>query len=484
MCLSTRKNSSLVNEFRLAPSLDPSFLCFFKIGLANRAIAPQDIDGKPRHKRFFVKKVLAIILGGGAGTRLYPLTKLRAKPAVPLAGKYRLIDIPVSNCINSGIFKIYVLTQFNSASLNRHLSRAYNFSGFSEGFVEVLAAQQTPENPNWFQGTADAVRQYIWLFEELDIDEFVILSGDHLYRMDYGEFVRRHRETNADITISVVPMDQRRASEFGVMKTDANGRVVKFSEKPKGDALLDMQVDTTSLGLSPEEAAQFPYIASMGIYVFKRDVLISLLKRSLDHTDFGKEIIPSAAPDHNVQAFLFNDYWEDIGTIEAFYDANLALTQQPRPPFSFYDEKAPIYTRQRYLPPSQLLDCQIRESLVGDGCILKNCSVTHSVLGVRSRIESGCIIEDSLLMGADYYQTHTERQSIEIPGPLDIPVGIGPDTTVRRAIIDKNARIGANVRIINKDHIEEAERENLGFYIRSGIVVILKNAVIPDGTLI
>ncbi len=431
-----------------------------------------------------MKKVLAIILGGGAGTRLYPLTKLRAKPAVPLAGKYRLIDIPVSNCINSGIFKIYVLTQFNSASLNRHLSRAYNFSGFSEGFVEVLAAQQTPENPNWFQGTADAVRQYVWLFEDLDIDEFIILSGDHLYRMDYGEFVQRHRDTNADITISVVPMDQRRASDFGVMKTDESGRVVKFSEKPKGDALLDMRVDTTALGLSPEEAEQMPYIASMGIYVFKRDVLIKLLKRSLDHTDFGKEIIPSAAPDHNVQAFLYNGYWEDIGTIEAFFDANLALTQQPRPPFSFYDEKAPIYTRQRYLPPSKLLDCQIRESLIGDGCILKNCSVTHSVLGIRSRIESGSIIEDSLIMGADYYQSYVERETAVESGMSEVPVGIGPDTTIRRAIIDKNARIGSNVRIINKDHVEEAERESQGFYIRSGIVVVLKNALIPDNTVI
>jgi glucose-1-phosphate adenylyltransferase len=431
-----------------------------------------------------VKKVLAIILGGGAGTRLYPLTKLRAKPAVPLAGKYRLIDIPVSNCINSGIFKIYVLTQFNSASLNRHLSRAYNFSGFSEGFVEVLAAQQTPENPNWFQGTADAVRQYIWLFEELDIDECIILSGDHLYRMDYGEFVQRHRDTNADITISVVPMDHRRASEFGVMKTDETGRVVKFSEKPKGDALLEMRVDTTALGLSPEEAEQLPYIASMGIYVFKRDVLVKLLKRSLDHTDFGKEIIPTASVDHNVQAFLYNGYWEDIGTIEAFYDANLALTRHPRPPFSFYDEKAPIYTRQRYLPPSQVLDSHIRESLIGDGCILRNCSVTHSVLGVRSRIESGCVVEDTLIMGADFYEADTEQQPDPTTGIGQVPVGIGPDTTVRRAIIDKNARIGSNVQIINKDRVEEAERESQGFYIRSGIVVVLKNATIPDGTII
>jgi glucose-1-phosphate adenylyltransferase len=431
-----------------------------------------------------VKKVLAIILGGGAGTRLYPLTKQRAKPAVPLAGKYRLIDIPVSNCINSEIFKIYVLTQFNSASLNRHLARAYNFSGFSEGFVEVLAAQQTAENPNWFQGTADAVRQYIWLFQEWDIDEYVILSGDHLYRMDYREFVQRHRETGADITLSVVPMDEARASDFGLMKIDGSGRVVDFSEKPKGDALKAMQVDTTVLGLSPEEAKQSPYIASMGIYVFKKEVLEKLLREAPNQTDFGKEIIPSSASTYNVQAYLFNDYWEDIGTIQAFYESNLALTQQPYPPFSFYDETSPIYTRQRFLPPSKFLDSQITESMVGEGCILKNCRVHHSVLGVRSRIEAGSIIEDSLIMGADFYQGNTERKSgVDCDSP-NVPLGIGSDTIIRRAIIDKNAHIGCNVQIVNKDHVQEADRENLGFYIRSGIVVTLKNAVIPDGTII
>ncbi|MEA5564075.1 glucose-1-phosphate adenylyltransferase [Anabaena sp. UHCC 0399] len=429
-----------------------------------------------------MKKVLAIILGGGAGTRLYPLTKLRAKPAVPVAGKYRLIDIPVSNCINSEIFKIYVLTQFNSASLNRHIARTYNFSGFSEGFVEVLAAQQTPENPNWFQGTADAVRQYLWMLQDWDVDEFLILSGDHLYRMDYRLFIQRHRETNADITLSVIPIDDRRASDFGLMKIDQSGRVIDFSEKPKGEELAQMRVDTTILGLTPEQAALQPYIASMGIYVFKKDVLIKLLREALERTDFGKEIIPDAAKDHNVQAYLFDDYWEDIGTIEAFYNANLALTQQPLPPFSFYDEEYPIYTRARYLPPTKLLDCHVTESIVGEGCILKNCRIQHSVLGVRSRIESGCIIEESLLMGADFYQPYVERQCSIEKG--DIPVGIGPDTIIRRAIIDKNARIGHDVKIINKDNVQEANRENQGFYIRSGIVVVLKNAVIPDGTII
>ncbi|GCL36049.1 glucose-1-phosphate adenylyltransferase [Anabaena aphanizomenioides LEGE 00250] len=429
-----------------------------------------------------MKKVLAIILGGGAGTRLYPLTKLRAKPAVPVAGKYRLIDIPISNCINSEIYKIYVLTQFNSASLNRHITRAYNFGGFSDGFVEVLAAQQTPENPNWFQGTADAVRQYLWMLQEWDVDEFLILSGDHLYRMDYRQFIQRHRETNADITLSVIPIDDRRASDFGLMKIDNSGRVIDFSEKPKGDALAKMRVDTTILGLTKEQAELQPYIASMGIYVFKKDVLIKLLKESLERTDFGKEIIPDAAKDHNVQAYLFDDYWEDIGTIEAFYNANLALTKQPLPPFSFYDEAAPIYTRARYLPPSKLLNCNITESMIGEGCILKDCRIQHSVLGVRSRIESGSVIEETLIMGSDYYQPSVERQCSIEQG--DIPVGIGTDTIIRRAIIDKNARIGHDVKIINKDNVQEAEREKQGFYIRSGIVVVLKNAVIPDGTVI
>ncbi|HEY9654122.1 MAG TPA: glucose-1-phosphate adenylyltransferase, partial [Crinalium sp.] len=315
-----------------------------------------------------MNKVLGIVLGGGAGTRLYPLTKTRAKPAVPLGGKHRLIDIPISNCINSGISKIYVLTQFNSASLNAHISRAYSFSGFQQGFVEVLAAQQTPENLDWFQGTADAVRQYLPRFEDMDVDEYLILSGDHLYRMDYSDFVEHHRRTNADITLSVLPVDEAHASSFGLMKIDDSGRILNFSEKPKGDALKQMQVDTTTLGLSPEGAKEKPYIASMGIYLFKREVLIDLLKKQPESPDFGKEIIPNSAKDHNVQAYLFNDYWEDIGTIESFFNANLALVKQPNPLFSFYDESAPIYTRARYLPPTKHLKCDIAESMISEGC--------------------------------------------------------------------------------------------------------------------
>lgn len=399
-----------------------------------------------------------------------------------MAGKYRLIDIPVSNCINSDILKIYVLTQFNSASLNRHISRTYNFSGFSEGFVEVLAAQQTAENPNWFQGTADAVRRYMWIMKDWDVDEYLILSGDHLYRMDYSLFVKRHRETNADITLSVVPVDDRRASDFGVMKMDDDGRIVSFKEKPKGAELESMKVDTTRLGLTPEQAEKTPYIASMGIYVFKKSVLEKLLQDLPDQTDFGKEIIPNAAEDYNIQAYLYDGYWEDIGTIEAFYKANLALTQQPQPPFSFYDEKAPIYTRPRYLPPTKLLDCHITESIIGEGCILKECRINHSVLGIRSRIEAGCIIEDSLLMGADFYEPFAERIINSEKGA--VPMGIGADSMIRNAIIDKNARIGRKVQIINKDRVSEASREDQGFFIRSGIVVIMKNALIPDRTVI
>ena len=429
-----------------------------------------------------MKRVLSIILGGGAGTRLYPLTKFRAKPAVPLAGKYRLIDIPVSNCINSEILKIYVLTQFNSASLNRHITRAYNFSQFSDGYVEVLAAQQTPESPSWFQGTADAVRKYLWLFESWDVDDVIILSGDHLYRMDYRLFVERHRSTGADVTLSVVPVGYKVAPSFGLMKIDTSGRVVDFYEKPKGDALEGMKVDTTTLGLDAGQAKEKPFIASMGIYVFKKQALIDLLRRSPEQTDFGKEIIPGSARDYNVQAYLFDGYWEDIGTIEAFFNSNLALTEQPHPPFSFYDEDAPIYTRARYLPPSKVLDCKITQSIVGDGCILKQCNITRTVIGLRQRIGANCEIENALLMGSDYYESANE--SIQHLTRGKVPVGIGEGTVIKQAIVDKNARIGRNVKIVNKENIQEAEREDLGFYIRSGIVVVLKNAVIPDGMII
>lgn len=431
-----------------------------------------------------MKRVLAIILGGGAGTRLYPLTKMRAKPAVPLAGKYRLIDIPISNCINSEINKIYVLTQFNSASLNRHLTMSYNLSaGFGQGFVEVLAAQQTPESPSWFEGTADAVRKYQGLFHEWDVDHYLILSGDQLYRMDYSLFVQHHIDTGAQLTVGALPVDPAQAEDFGLMRTSSDGRIQEFREKPKGEALETMRVDTQALGLSPEEAAKRPYLASMGIYVFSRDTLFDLLSSNPSSTDFGKEIIPaSLARGDRLQSFLFDDYWEDIGTIGAFYEANLALTDQPNPAFSFYDEKFPIYTRPRYLPPSKLQDAQVTASIIGEGSLLKACSIHHCVLGVRSRVEDEVVLQDTLVMGADYFESSEDRLLLRERG--GIPIGVGRGSTVKRAIIDKNVRIGDNVTIVNKDHVEEADRPELSFYIRNGIVVVVKNGTIADGTVI
>ncbi|ABM78429.1 glucose-1-phosphate adenylyltransferase [Prochlorococcus marinus] len=431
-----------------------------------------------------MKRVLAIILGGGAGTRLYPLTKMRAKPAVPLAGKYRLIDIPISNCINSNINKMYVLTQFNSASLNRHLGQSYNLSAaFGQGFVEVLAAQQTPESPSWFEGTADAVRKYQWLFQEWDVDEYLILSGDQLYRMDYSLFVEHHRRSGADLTVAALPVDAEQAEGFGLMRTDSDGNIQEFREKPKGESLKAMAVDTSRFGLSAESAKNKPYLASMGIYVFSRATLFDLLHKNPSHKDFGKEVIPEAlARGDRLQSYVFDEYWEDIGTIGAFYEANLALTQQPNPPFSFYDEKFPIYTRPRYLPPTKLVDAQITESIIGEGSILKSCSIHHCVLGVRSRVESDVVLQDSLVMGSDFYESSEERTLLRQGG--GIPLGVGEGTTVKGAILDKNTRIGNNVTIVNKDHVEEADRADEGFYIRNGIVVVVKNATISDGTVI
>ncbi|PZU97713.1 MAG: glucose-1-phosphate adenylyltransferase [Pseudanabaena sp.] len=429
-----------------------------------------------------MKNVLAIILGGGQGSRLYPLTKTRAKPAVPVAGKYRLIDIPVSNCINSGIEKIYILTQFNSASLNRHVNQAYRPASYSDGFVEILAAQQTPDSPEWFQGTADAVRRYAWLLESWNVTEYLILSGDQLYNMDYEKFVQHHRNTGADITLSVLPVDQKKATAFGLLKTDEHGRVIKFLEKPKGEALESMRVDTTSLGLSAEEAKYTPFIASMGIYVFNKNAMMKMLSDNPDYTDFGKEIIPNAINTANVQAYLFSDYWEDIGTIESFYQANLDLTRHPDTAFNFYETKKPIYTRARYLPPSKVHDCKVKDSIIGEGCLLNQATITNSVVGIRMHIDANCTIEDTLLMGCDFYQPQEDRAAALAAG--EVPMGIGENTIIRHAIIDKNARIGKNVQIINKDRVQDVNREDLGYCICNGIVVVVKNAVIPDNTII
>src|SRR5215207_8135214 len=354
--------------------------------------------------------ILAVILGGGAGSRLFPLTLMRSKPAVPLGGKYRLVDIPISNCINSDIQRIFVLTQYNSASLNRHIAQTYRFSQFSDGFVDILAAEQTPQNPLWFQGTADAVRQVLPHMHDWDIDTLIILSGDHLYRMDYRKFLARHFETNADVTVSVIPFVREAAEEFGLLKADSSGRITEFREKPKGEALEAMRVDTTAFGLSPEEAARRPFLASMGIYVFNYKWLTELLARDETSVDFGRELIPAAIEVGNVQAFMFDGYWEDIGTIAAFHAANLDLTTLV-PRFNLFDAEFPIYTRARYLPPSKVHRCEIIESIVGEGCIINSARLRRSIVGIRSRIEPGGQLEESYLMGADYYQTLEELRA-------------------------------------------------------------------------
>ncbi len=422
--------------------------------------------------------VVAVILGGGAGSRLFPLTRERSKPAVPLGGKYRLIDVPVSNCINSSIMQIFVLTQYNSASLNRHISRTYRFSSFSTGFVEVLAAEQTKDSPEWFQGTADAVRQMLPHIRDWRVDTILILSGDHLYRMDYRDFLRRHFETNADMTISVIPCKAEEAGEFGLLKTDGDGKIIEFAEKPKGDALEEMRVDTTKFGLSAEESAARPFLASMGIYVFNYNRLVELLKTDSSWVDFGREIIPSAIEKLNVQAHLFKDYWEDIGTIRAFYEANLDLVA-PLPKFNFFNTEDPIYTRSRYLPPSKVHNCDIDNSMVSEGCILNGVFARNSIFGLRSRIDNGTRIEDSILMGADYFESIEEiKNNLSSEKPH---IGIGENCLIRRAIIDKNARIGKNVKILNQAGIDNKDGENGCYYIREGITIIPKNGIIEDG---
>lgn len=425
--------------------------------------------------------VVAVILGGGAGTRLFPLTQHRSKPAVPLGGKYRLIDVPVSNCINSGITQLFILTQYNSASLNRHISRTYRFSSFSTGFVEILAAEQTKDNPEWFQGTADAVRQMIPHIRDWRVDTLLILSGDHLYRMNYQKFLERHFATNADITVSVIPCKPEEASEFGLLKTNEEGKIVEFKEKPKGDALEAMRVDTTKFGLAEDEAATRPFLASMGIYVFNYEKLVSLLGEDQSSVDFGKEIIPNAINNYNVQAHFFDDYWEDIGTIRAFYEANLDLAS-PLPKFNFFNADAPIYTRSRYLPPSKIHNCDIDNSMVSEGCILNGVYARRSIIGLRSRIDRNTRLENSIVMGSDFFESLEE---IKANIAKQIPMcGIGENCVIRRAIIDKNARIGSNVQLINHKGVEQEDDTNGCYYIREGIVIIPKNAVIPDGTVI
>ncbi|MFL6254156.1 MAG: glucose-1-phosphate adenylyltransferase [Pyrinomonadaceae bacterium] len=425
--------------------------------------------------------ILAVILGGGAGTRLSPLTLLRSKPAVPLGGKYRLIDIPVSNCINSDILKIFVLTQYNSASLNKHIATTYRFSQFSNGFVEILAAEQTPQNPQWFQGTADAVRQVLPHIASWGIDTLLILSGDHLYRMDYRKFIARHFETEADVTISVIPFVREQAEDFGLMKMEPTGRITEFREKPKGEALEEMRVDTTPFGLSAAEAERRPFLASMGIYVFKFDWLVELLSGDKTWNDFGKQVIPAAIERSNVQGYLFDDYWEDIGTIAAFHQANLDLTAVV-PKFNLFDTDAPVFTRARYLPPSKINNCQINSSIVSEGCILTRAVLNRSLIGVRTRIDFGANLDATYVMGADYYQSIDE---MSMDAQKGIPrIGIGEGSVIRKAIVDKNARIGAGVRLLNERGLTDEAAPDGSWFIRDGIIIVPKNGIVPDGTVV
>ncbi len=419
--------------------------------------------------RIPMQDVLGVILGGGAGTRLYPLTKLRAKPAVPLAGYYRLIDIPMSNCIHSGINHIYVLTQFNSVSLHRHITRTYQFDNFSGGWVRILAAEQTPLNKSWYQGTADALRKQLYQLQVTRSREMVILSGDHLYRMDYSEFVAFHREHEADVTIAVKPVGAEDAPRFGILQADEGGRIHRFVEKPPTEKLKGLE------SLQGDK----PYMASMGIYVFRSETLIQLLREE-SGSDFGKHIIPAAIERGlRVYAYPFEGYWEDIGTISSFYRVNLAMTR-PDPPFDFYDAEWPIYTRARYLPGSRIIDSDVNRGLIAPGCIIEESAIHDSIIGLRSIVKAGAHLHCVVMMGADYYESDKEREENRRTGLPDI--GVGEGAVIERAILDKNVRIGRKVVI--RDHSGEPDVETKSYVIRDGIVVIPKGVTIPDGTVI
>ena len=422
-----------------------------------------------------VDRTLAIIMGGGAGTRLFPLTKERAKPAVPLGGKYRLVDIPISNCLNSAIRRIYVLTQFNSMSLHQHINNSYKFDDFTPSFVEILAAQQTPKGSHWYQGTADAVRQNLRYFLEHPVDYYIILSGDQLYRMDYRQVLRQHLETRADITVGTIPVDRTAAMGFGIMHTDEKRRIVEFVEKPKDPEVLNsLRIPADLLQAIGQPADADLYQASMGIYVFKREVLKECLDN--DFPDFGKNIIPAAIERYKVQAYIFQGYWEDIGTISAFFKANLNLGD-PDPKFNFNEPGAPVYAHPRILPASIVRSSQIDRSLIADGCTIEKSTIEHSIIGIRSVIDADTVLKDVILMGADEYQADLVKEREDPPY-----IGIGRGCNIQKAIIDKNARIGDNVVISPEGKDEEMNGE--GFYIRDGIVVIPKNSVIASGTRI
>jgi glucose-1-phosphate adenylyltransferase len=413
-----------------------------------------------------INTVLAVILGGGAGKRLYPLTQQRSKPAVPIAGKYRLIDVPISNCINSDINHIAILTQYNSVSLHRHITQTYTFDDFHRGWVQIWAAEQTPRSADWYQGTADAVRKQLFEIKSADADTVLILAGDHLYRMDYDLMLDFHWESGADITVAVQPVTEKDASRFGLLKRTDDLRIKAFVEKPRDPAVLAQFVSTT-------DPAQ-PYLGSMGIYAFKTDVLIDLLEESA-HDDFGGQIIPNAINTHMVFGYDFGGYWEDIGTIRSFYDTNLSLTR-PDAPFNFYDPVHPIYTRPRYLPGSVIDGATLVNVLLSDGCLIKTAEISDSVVGLRSQIADGVIMKRSILMGADYYDPPTE------PPRGGIPIGIGENSQIEGAILDKNVRMGSGVVI--RPYPPGTEMDQGVWSVKDGIVVIPKNTILHPGTTI
>jgi glucose-1-phosphate adenylyltransferase len=427
------------------------------------------------------QRTLAIIMGGGAGTRLFPLTKDRAKPAVPLGGKYRLVDIPISNCLNSGLRSIYVLTQFNTMSLHRHIQASYKFDNFSRSFIDILAAQQTPERAQWYQGTADAVRQNMRYFLERPFDYYLILSGDQLYRMDFRILLHQHIQSGAEITLATKPVRQEQVGEFGIMQCGTDRRITRFVEKPRDETVLhEMRMSRELLATTEANPDDELFQASMGIYVFNRDVLVKCLANEL--VDFGKDVIPQAIKERHVSAFIFNGYWEDIGTVRAFYEANLDLTDLV-PEYSFFESEAPIYTHPRFLPGSKVNGATLRQAIISDGCIISDAHLERSVIGIRSIIQSGATIRNSIVMGADYFELAPATGSADgehrTKTAGHIPIGVGRNCVIDRAIIDKNARIADGVVITPEGKPPNFDAEN--YYIRDGIVVVPKDAIIPPG---
>jgi len=422
------------------------------------------------------KEVVAMILGGGAGSRLKPLTATRSKPAVPIAGKYRLVDIPISNCLNSGIGRMFVLTQFNSASLNKHIKNTYHFSAFSSAFVDIIAAEQTPDNPTWFQGTADAVRQSLRHIEQNEFDYVLILSGDQLYQMDFQAMVDNHIKSAAEITIATIPVNAKDATEFGILKTDENNYISSFIEKPKAEVLPEWVSDT---GEEMKREGRI-YLASMGIYIFNRKLLFDLLlEENKETTDFGKEIIPSSIEKHRVVSYQYDGYWTDIGNIHSFFEANLSLCQDI-PPFNLFDNSKIVYTRARMLPPAKVSGTTLEKTIVADGCIINASRVENSVIGIRTRIGTGTTVVNTYIMGSDYYETLEEMKHTASRG---LPkVGIGERCYIRNAIIDKNCRIGDDVRINGGIHLPDSDHTL--YTVKDGIVVVKKGAVLPNGFVI